>query len=195
MPSPPKTNQKLIKENALLKQRIQELEISETELKGTLEVLRQSEKRFRTIADYTPNWESWVDLDGKLIWVNPQVYNLLGYTEEECMNMPDYPAFFFYEDDKGRMMRTFKSALKGSSDKNIEFRIRCKDGSIKWAEVSWQPILDENGENLGHRASMIDITSRKQTEVALRKSEHIQSIIFRVAPIGMIFPQKNGHIG
>jgi PAS domain S-box-containing protein len=181
-----KTNQKLIKENALLKQRIQELEISEVEFKKTVEVLRQSEKRFRTIADYTPNWESWVDPDGKLIWVNPQVYDLLGYSEEECRNMYDYPMPYIHEDDKVKMRLNFKSALQGSSGKKVEFRIRCKDSGVKWAEVSWQPILDENGKNLGHRASISDITSRKQAEVALMQSEHIRSIIVRFAPIGMI---------
>jgi PAS domain-containing protein len=51
MHDPSKTNQELIEENALLKQRIKELELSELALKRAEEELRQSEERYRTILD------------------------------------------------------------------------------------------------------------------------------------------------
>ena len=171
MHDPSKTNQTLIKENSLLKERIQELELSKVESKRAEEALRESEKQFRAIANYTPDLENWVGPDGKLIWINPQVYDLTGYSVEECMNMHDYPAPVVHEEDRERIMRTFNSSVQGAILKNVEFRIRCKDGSIKWTEVSSQPVYDENGVNLGHRASVRDITSRKRAEEALRNSE------------------------
>jgi len=129
--------------------------------------LLESEKRFRAIANYTPGWESWVDPDGKLLWVNPSVYELTGYSIEECMGMNDYPAPIAHQDDRERMMKVFNSSVQCSIGKNVEFRILCKDGIVKWAEVAYQPIYDENGENLGHRASIRDITARRQAEQQL----------------------------
>jgi PAS domain S-box-containing protein len=142
-----------------------------TDRKHAEEALRESEKQFRAIANYTPDLENWVGPDGKLLWVNPMVFDFTGYSVEECMNMYDYPAPLLHEEDRERMMRTFESSVNGSILKNVEFRIRCKDGSIKWAGVSSQPIYDENGMNLGHHASIRDITSRKLAEEALRNSE------------------------
>ncbi len=158
------TNHELLKEIALLRQRIEELEtyIAERGLKD--ESLRESEKRFRAIADYTPDWESWVGTDGKLIWVNPSVYNLTGYSVDECMRMDDYPMPMIHDADRERIASVFLSCLQGSTGNDIEFRLLCKDGSVKWAAVSWQPIFDDNGTGLGHRASVRDVTRRKQTE-------------------------------
>ncbi|MEI6315712.1 MAG: PAS domain S-box protein, partial [Syntrophus sp. (in: bacteria)] len=84
-----------------------------------------------------------------------------------CMGMNDYPAPIAHQDDRERMMKVFNSSVQCSIGKNVEFRILCKDGIVKWAEVAYQPIYDENGENLGHRASIRDITARRQAEQQL----------------------------
>jgi PAS domain S-box-containing protein len=141
-----------------------------TERKQAEEKLRESENRFRAIADYTYDWESWVDPLGKLLWINPGVSRLTGYTVEECMAMPDYPLPLIDRKDRARIARLFEEALRGTSDNDQEFRLRRKDGSVKWAAVSWQPIFDARGTPLGHRSSVRDITARKQAEEALKKS-------------------------
>lgn len=164
MENPSMTNHDLLKEIALLRQRIAEMELCISE-HGLIDAsLRESEKRFRAIADYTPDWECWVGTDGKLIWVNPSVYNLTGYSVDECMQMDDYPMPMIHEADRERITSVFLSCLQGSTGNDIEFKIVCKDRSVKWAAVSWQPIFDDNGTSLGHRASIRDITRRKQTE-------------------------------
>lgn len=156
-----------------------------TGLKLAEESLRESERRFRAIADYTPDWENWVGPDGKLIWLNPMVFNFTGYTAEECLNMADFPMPIVDESDRERMRRLFAEAVGGSSQSNVECRIRCKDGRQKWVSLSWQPIFDENGVNLGHRSSLHDNTAFKMTEGALRESEHFQNSIFLAAPVGI----------
>jgi PAS domain S-box-containing protein len=69
------------------------------------------------------------------------------------------------------MGRAFRSALKGSTGNDVQFRIERKDGKIIWAAMSWQPIYDDKGNSLGHRESIRDITARKEAEQALEKAE------------------------
>src|SRR5690606_29842322 len=43
------------------------------------------ERWFRAVADYTTDWESWHAADGRLVWVNPAVERLTGYSVAECL--------------------------------------------------------------------------------------------------------------
>lgn len=140
--------------------------------------LRESEDRFRAIADYSYGCENWFDSNGKLIWVNPAVYRLTGYTVDECMAMPDFPVPLFDREDRERLTSHLTQATQGSSANDVEFRIRCKDGTQKWVAVSWQPIYDRNGSGIGHRSSIRDITDRKRIEEQLKDyQEHLEKIV------------------
>lgn len=160
-----------------------------TERKHMEELIRRNEKMFRAIADYGYDWESWVGPDGKPLWINSGVSRVTGYSPEECMAMDDFPMPLIYEPDKERMIQFFRDAVQGSDGDDIEFRVRRKDGSLRWAAVSWQAIYDDKGVSLGHRSSIRDITKRKQMEEALRESENrfrrfaenAQDIIYRMS--------------
>ncbi|MFC1744621.1 response regulator [Candidatus Riflebacteria bacterium] len=134
----------------------------------TNEVLPASEARFKAVADYTCNWESWFNTDGKLLWVNPAVEDITGYTALECQQMHDYPFPIIEEKDRGFLKSHLKSALKTmKSEKRKSFRIKHKDGSTRWGAISWQPIFDRGGEYIGIRASVREITEQKQFEKEL----------------------------
>ena len=149
------------------------------------EALKDSERRFRAIANYSYDWESWVDADGKLLWASPSIFALTGYTADECMTMPEFPLPIIHEADREKLDREFKDAVLGLTDNDVEFRIRCKDGSTKWASVSYQPIFDAGGVRLGHRSSVRDITDRKEMQETLRESEERYRSIFENSPLGI----------
>ncbi len=46
---------------------------------------------FRTVADYTYDWEGLHAPDGRLLWVNPAVERMTGFSPEECLRMTNYP--------------------------------------------------------------------------------------------------------
>ena len=142
-----------------------------TERKRAEEERRQSAERFRAIADYTYDWENWIGVDGKLLWVNPAVERITGYSVGECMVMPDFPIPIVAEADREAVARQIREAVQGSSRNDFEFRVRHKDGHLAWVAASWQPIYDSRGARLGHRSSIRDIAERKQAENALRRSE------------------------
>ena len=132
---------------------------------------RMTDQCFKAIANYTYDWEVWVAPTGRVLWTNPAIQRITGYSIKELMAMSDYPICLISEDDRDRMSRAFRSALDGSTGNDIEFRIERKDGKIIWAAMSWQPIYDDKGNSLGHRESIRDITTRKEAEQALEKAE------------------------
>jgi diguanylate cyclase (GGDEF)-like protein/PAS domain S-box-containing protein len=130
--------------------------------------LETTMQRFHAIADYTVDWESWISPDGTLIWVNPSVERLTGYTPAECLAMPGYPLPMVMEEDIDRVRQELRKSLSRSSTVNdFEFRVRRKSGPIFWASISWQPIFGRQGEFLGQRSSVRDVSERKEVELAL----------------------------
>jgi PAS domain S-box-containing protein len=128
------------------------------------EALRESEERFRAIADYTCDWENWFNQKGRPLWINPAVERWTGYTVEECFAMPDYPLSLVHEEDRAKMAVLFREAAKGSSGNDAIFRIRRKDRAIAWMAMSWQPIFSDDGVCLGYRASTRDFTERRRIQ-------------------------------
>jgi len=139
--------------------------------KRTELVARMTDQCFRAIADYTYDWEVWVGPPGRVLWTNPAVKRITGYNIKEIMAMPDYPGSVVYEQDRDRIERAFRSALNGTTGNDVQFRIVRKDGKVIWGEMSWQPIYDDEGNSLGHRESIRDISARKMAEEALEKAK------------------------
>lgn len=127
---------------------------------------------FRAIADFTYDWETWVGPDGGVRWVNPAVERIAGYSVEECLAMPDYPLAMVHEDDRPDLARHLAGAAAGQSGNHEEFRILCKDGTLRWGAVSWQPIFDRDGRDAGYRTSVRDITDTKRFEAELQEAYH-----------------------
>ncbi|MDR2638060.1 MAG: EAL domain-containing protein [Zoogloeaceae bacterium] len=127
-------------------------------VQSRVRALEESEQRFRAIADYTYGWENWFDPNGNLKWVNPAVQRIVGYSPEECMAMPDYPLSLVHPEDIDMIRRMMQQAQDGHSGQDLEFRAQCRNGRIIWVAISWQPIHDEQGNSLGYRSSIRDIT-------------------------------------
>lgn len=153
--------------------------------------LRMSEQRFRAIADYTYFWEVWVSPKGQVLWTNPAVERITGYSIEDLKKMKDYPVPLVYEDDRKIIAEAFKSALNGSSGKALEFRLRRKDGNVIWADISWQPIYDKKGSSQGHRESIRDITERKRAEEEVLKSQQMLQCVLDTIPVGVFWKDRN----
>ena len=113
---------------------------------------RKLAEKFQAIADYTYDWEDWIGVDGKLLWVNPAVQRISGYTPEECYAMPDYPYPLIHPEDQAVTEEDIREGItKEASYQNKHIRIICKDGREKWIVVCWQPIYNFLGEFTGVR--------------------------------------------
>ena len=138
---------------------------------------RMSEQCFRAIANYTYDWEVWVGPTSRVLWTNPAVTRVTGYSIKELIAMSGFPGPLVYEQDRDRITRAFQSALSGSTGNDVQFRLQRKDGRVVWVEVSWQPIYDEKDNPLGHRASFRDVSARKAAEQALERAQREKETI------------------
>ena len=135
--------------------------------------LIDTEVKFKIIADYTYGWESWLDDKGTLLWVNPAVERVTGYTVNDCMNMEDYPLPIVDEDDRPAAMDIMKKAMAGEPGSDVLVKIRPKSGSTIHISVSWNPVYDNGGEFIGFRTSARDFTKRKQAEDELLRRDRL----------------------
>jgi PAS domain S-box-containing protein len=125
---------------------------------------------FRAIAEFTYDWESWVDAVGRLVWVNAAVERITGYSPTECLEMETYPLPLIHPEDRPRLEEVCRRAERGESENHIEFRTLSKDGKSRWAAISYQPLVDSHGRRTGYRSSVRDIEERKQMEARLREA-------------------------
>mgnify|MGYP005814807039 CR=1 FL=1 len=127
-----------------------------------------SQELYRIIAEYTYDWETWVDGEGRPRWINAAVERITGYGVQQCLALPDYPLPLVHPDDRALVATIVRDAEGGGSGNDIEFRIVRKDGSERWVAISWQSLTDAQGAPIGYRSSVRDIDERKRMEQELR---------------------------
>ena len=109
------------------------------------------------------------DMGRKLVFVNPAVETLTGYSMEE-LEKANFICWI-HPEDQDRMMSNWENLFQGRSFHEEEYRLVTRDGRVKWVVTSWTPILDDSGVQVGVQGREFDITQRKLTETALRHSE------------------------
>jgi PAS domain S-box-containing protein len=130
--------------------------------------LAQAESDYRTIADFTYDWEYWADLDGTLRYVSPSCKRISGYNPLDFIEYPSLLREIILPEDRDIWDRHYRDARNEPGEREIQFRIHTKSGEIRWIEHVCQPVKDPQGTLLGVRASNRDITDRKQDELNLR---------------------------
>ena len=142
------------------------------------DLLEDSEKKYRLIAQNSRDVIFTLDLDLKLGYISPSVEILTGYTDEEFMSMP-VNKLVPPESQKiiYQSLRVFRRAQLESSGEKVfqrrELEILRKDGSAIWAEIIGSVVWDENGKYLSINGVARDITKRKKAELALHRSDAI----------------------
>lgn len=139
--------------------------------------IEEARSRLLTIANYSYSWEIWMTPEAKPLWISPSVERITGYTPEECYAMDDYPYPLVHEDDRGWMRKAAAEGGRLQENRSFEFRVRRKDGGVRWCMLNSNPAYDEAGKMVGVRASMADITEMKQLQGELKKTAEDLSII------------------
>jgi two-component system nitrate/nitrite sensor histidine kinase NarX len=141
------------------------------------EALREAELRYRTVADFTYDWEYWEAPDGTLRYISPSCERITGYPAGEFLtNSHLLDEIVLPEDREARAEH--RQAATQREGGEIQFRIRRRDGQIRWIEHACRPVTDEHGTFLGYRASNRDVTGRKRTEEELQQyREHLEELV------------------
>jgi len=126
--------------------------------------LYSAEKKYRTVADFTYDWEYWQSLDGSFHYVSPSCERICGYTSAELMENPNIFIDLILPEDRDVWQSHCQKAGLELQPHEAQFRIKRRDGQVRWIEHSCQPITDDEGRLQGMRASNRDVTLRKQAE-------------------------------
>lgn len=137
-----------------------------SERKATDLRLRESEMRFRSMADNAPVMVWVTEADGSCTFLSKSWYEFTGQTPEIALGFGWLDAV--HPEDAVTAERIFREAHLSRKGFRIEYRLRRSDGSYAWALDAAQPRLDPTGGFLGYVGSVIDIQERREWEEKLR---------------------------
>ncbi len=151
-----------------------------TERKQTELALLANEERFRTIADFTHDWEYWADPLGNFLYVSPACQRITGYAPSEFLQDPQVLHQIIYPSDRPLFAQHLDQQL-AQQKAAIDFRIVTHAGETRWINQVSQPVYRSDGEWLGTRASNRDISDRKYAEEQLWKQARREHLIGEIA--------------
>ncbi|HOW68610.1 MAG TPA: PAS domain-containing protein [Candidatus Paceibacterota bacterium] len=162
-------------------------------LRATVKVRREAEKKikeaelqYRTVADFTYDWEYWLTPEGSLRYCSPSCERITGHTAAEFVADPICLGRLIHPDDRDLWQQHERDALACPGQRSIQFRILRKDGELRWIEHACQPVIDSGGAFLGVRAGNCDITQRKQAELETQRLRTELARISRLTTAGQM---------
>jgi PAS domain S-box-containing protein len=155
--------------------------------------LRESEELYRTLLQTSPDPIILTDLQGNIITVSEEAYNLHGVeTEKELIGANSFN--FIPPEELHKAQKLYIETLEKGSVKGIEIQLKKKDGSIFIAEVNTGLLRHTDGAPKAFFGIFRDVTDRKVTEEKLRESEEKYRSIFTSSEGGIILTDMNGII-
>jgi PAS domain S-box-containing protein len=140
-----------------------------TERKRAEEALRQSEERFRDMANAVPAIVWTAAPNGDITYASDRWFEFTGITPEE--NRRGWPDSVLHPDDHERCVEAWARAVRDGTEYEIEVRNRRRDGKYRWFLTRATPVRGPGGEIQEWYGSTTDIHDRKEAEEALRESE------------------------
>lgn len=140
-----------------------------TERKQAEMALRESEKRYQTLAEVSPAGIFRTDADGLTTYVNQRWCDISGLEAGAALGNGWLEAV--HPDDRAKLAAGWQETVEKQTISTSDYRFVKPDGSIAWVIGQAVPERDGQGNIIGYVGAITDITARKQAEDKLAASE------------------------
>ncbi|ABR54055.1 putative PAS/PAC sensor protein [Methanococcus vannielii SB] len=149
--------------------------------------------KLELIIENLPGMVFWCknDPEWTMDFVSRGCFELLGYEPEELTKKISFGSLI-HPEDRNFVRDTINKNLEPNKKLTLEYRVICKDGTMKWVLENSQGIFSENKKFIGIEGFITDITGIKGTEKSLKKSEKYSRKIVELIPDLIIMSNKNG---
>jgi PAS domain S-box-containing protein len=124
---------------------------------------------YRTVADFTYDWEVWLGPDGRARYVSPSCARITGRSPDEVLADPDFFATVVHPRDYPAWRAGLDQAREEGAP-SMDFRILRPDGAVVWVAQETTRVSGPDGEPMGLRLSLRDVTDRVAAQKALREA-------------------------
>lgn len=146
--------------------------------------LRESEARYRLLAENITDVIARVTADGYYRYVSPSSKTVLGYEPQEVVGKSILD--FIHTDDVPIVQKRRQASLEAETAVPLTYRFRHKAGHYLWLEVVRELIRSEDGSGaLEYIASARNVTARQEAEEALKRHERLLKLILDTLPVGV----------
>ena len=159
-----------------------------TDRKKTEAELINREQKYRELANSLPVSVFETDLAGNVIFANATAFDWFGYEGQELISEFNF-SLFFQESDRFKAKTHFVEVLSNDAHVSCEYKAKRKDGSI-FPVMSSSFTVKKDGQPVGIRGTLVDISARKKAELKLEKSERTLSNLISNLP-GFVYRCKN----
>ena len=169
-----------------------------TESKQAEKDLRESEKKYRLLADNVDDVIFVLDMNLNCTYVSPSVKILMGYEPEELLKQPAIgtmtpSSWNLVTKTLSEIIELEKSEQgENSRYQTLQLEMKRKDGTAVWTEMNASYIRDENHQPVSIMGVVHDITERKRSEDELKKSEENFRRSLDDSPLGVRIVSAEG---
>jgi PAS domain S-box-containing protein len=151
-----------------------------TAAKQAEERLREAEEKYRTLVEHLPlvtyavepgesSGHGVAPEPERLVYMSPQIEELVGLTAEEWMNDPDSFWRVLHPEDRERVRADLRTAFDRPGSLVLEYRFVHRDGRIVWVHDEMATRRDEEGRPLYAQGYLVDVTERKRAADELER--------------------------
>jgi two-component system cell cycle sensor histidine kinase/response regulator CckA len=158
------------------------------ERKRVEESLRESERRYQTLAAVSPVGIFRTDAQGQTTYVNPCWCQISGLSAEDALG--DGWLRAVHPEDRRMLAQGWKAASQAHRTSTADYRFVRPDGTISWVIGQSVPETDKAGRVVGYVGTITDVTERRQAEDSLRREQALFNSLASTIPDHIYFKDR-----
>lgn len=164
-----------------------------TKRKRAEKALQESEEKYKTLVQTSPDAVTVTDLEGNITYVSEQTLQLHGF--KNAKELVGKSAFVLIApDEHERAMKNLKKTLKEGYIRDVEYTLIKKDGSLFVGELNCAVIKDADGSPKMFIATTRDITDREKAKARIKESEERYRDLVEKAGVAILIDDREGNV-